>query len=100
MNKRQRIKEIKEEIGYYKPKKQIVNAMLQLGELGFEFSGHGCGSGGEDFNLIHCDNNLYVNFCDLGRIVVATVYVEDDCKEIFKGTIGKTLKFISKQIEN
>ena len=93
MTKKQRIKEIKDEIEWYNPKKRIVDAMLELGEIGFEFSGHGCGFGGEDFNLFN--KKLYVNLCDRGNKVVASVYDNsDDMDTLLEGTIGAALKFV------
>jgi len=95
MTKAQRIKEIKDEIKWYKPKKKIADAMLELGEAGFEFSGHGVGLGGEDFNLK--TPKFYVNFCDMGKKVIASIYGNDDnveVKGIFEGTVGGALKYL------
>ena len=93
--KRQRIKAIEDEIEWYDIRKNIAKAMLELGELGFESCGHGCGLGGEDFSL--CGNGLYVNFCDMGNRVLATVSVDDD-DDSFEGTIGKAMNLIRKRL--
>ena len=93
MNKRERIKEIKSEIEGYQPKKRIADAMLELGEIGFEFSGHGCGFGGEDFSLFTKD--LYVNLCDQGqKIVVSISNNDEEMEDLFIGTIGQAMRFI------
>lgn len=98
-----RMKEIKQEIEWYNIRKPIADAMIKLGELGFEFSGHGCGCGGEDFGLINEKQDRYVNFCDRGNscevmVNTAATYDEDGCPvTLFKGTIGKALKFIEKK---
>lgn len=93
MKKTARMKEIKEEIKWYGVKKRIADAMLELGEIGFEFSGHGCGGGGEDFSLF--SKKLHVNFCDQGRKVDVWVSNNDDDMEtVFKGTIHGAMKYI------
>jgi hypothetical protein len=94
-----KLKEIEEEIEGYKVRKPIADAMRRCGELGFEFSGHGCGFGGEDFNLINKKKNMYVNFCDRGRTCEVSVYTcnhKDDESEhlLCEGTIGKAMKFV------
>jgi len=97
MTKTQRMKEIKNEIEWYEIKKKIADAMLRLGELGFEISGHGCGCGGEDFNLVRYKDGAYVNFCDQGRKIVVnvTLGVEDDEPEdVLTGTIGQAMKYV------
>lgn len=109
MTKRQRLKEIKDEIGFYGIRKTIAEAMLKFGEVGFEFSGHGFGMGGEDFGLIlHPKKNLpnssyYVNFCSKGRSCQVQITRDDeDCNEIktlFKGTVGKSLKFLEEDLQ-
>lgn len=45
--------EIREEISWYKPPRRVRDALLALGEMGFEFSGHGAGGGGEDFSMTY-----------------------------------------------
>ncbi len=106
MTKRQRIKEIKHEIEWYGIRKPIANAMLELGEIGFEFSGHGCGMGGEDFGLVKYpkknqpDCYFYVNFCDKGRsceVQVTRDWMGVD-ETLFKGTIGKAINFVNKHV--
>ena len=93
MNKRQRIKEIKNEIEWYGVKKRIADAMLKLGEAGFKFSGHGYGLGGEDFSLV--GKGLYINFCDQGKKVIASISNNDDeMEDVFCGTIGESLKYL------
>jgi hypothetical protein len=97
MTKAQRIKEMKSEIEWYDVNKRIANAMLELAEIGFEFSGHGCGGGGEDFSIFK-DGKLHVNFCDKGRNRVDVIVSkdDDDMDVVFKGTIGGALKYIKK----
>lgn len=102
MTKKQKLKEIESEIEGYNPKKVIAKGMRKLGELGFEFSGHGCGGGGEDFGLIKCnigepgeDDYLYVNFCDIGRRVVVSVSNNEEC--LFEGNVGQVLLFVKKR---
>lgn len=58
-----KLKELKEEIEHYCPPANIAKAMLKFGKLGLEFSGHGSGFGGEDFNLYKKYNSgqLYIN---------------------------------------
>jgi len=93
MKKKARIKEIEQEIEWYEVKKSIADAMLKLGEVGFEFSGHGCGLGGEDFNLVTKD--LYVNFCDMGKKVKVSITNNDeDMDEVFSGTVKGALKYL------
>lgn len=91
-----RMKSIKDEINWYGIRKTVADAMLELGEIGFESSGHGCGFGGEDFSLYKETKNyqLYVNFCDKGRSCVASIEVynkKDDTDYFYEGTIGKVL---------
>jgi len=93
MKKAARIKEIKHEIEWYEPKKRIADAMLELGNIGFKFSGHGAGFGEEDFSL--CTNKTYVNFCDRGRKVVVSIYKNDeDMDTLYEGTIHGALKHL------
>jgi hypothetical protein len=97
MTKTQRIKEIKQEIKWYAPKKRIADTMLELGELGFKFSGHGCGFGREDFGLIHPNyHHLYVSLSDIGsHIEVMVDYIdEDDNDECFVSSVGQATKLI------
>ena len=102
--KRQRMKTIRDEIKWYEPKKRIADAMLALGELGFEFSGHGVGLGGEDLGLWYDKLSLYFNFCDRGNKVVASITdntnldSETEPQELFEGTIGQAMKFITKRL--
>lgn len=101
--KQKNIKEIKREIEWYNIRKPIADAMIKLGNLGFEFSGHGCGCGGEDFGLINEKKDRYVNFCDRGNSCEVTVNTTGTLDEdslpitLFKGTIGKALNFIKKK---
>lgn len=95
-NKQNNLQEIEHEINHYEPKKRIADAMRELGELGFEFSGHGWGFGGEDFGLIkhrekNQDNYIYVNFCDFGSKIKATL---DDYKinKRYEGTVDQIMK--------
>lgn len=46
-------REIEDEIQWYEPKARTRRLMRSLGKLGFQFSGHGAGLGGEDFGLIY-----------------------------------------------
>ena len=95
MTKRQRIKEVKQEIEWYNPKKRIADFMFELVELGFEFCGHGCGCGGEDFSMFIPDK-LHVNICDQGRkvaVMISDITDDDDQCVLFEGTIGKALKY-------
>ena len=89
------------EIFHYNIRKPIKDAMWELGHMGFKFSGHGCGCGGEDFNVVNESKNLYVNFCDRGRSCeVCITTCNDECPtELFKGTINKALDFIKKKIK-
>jgi hypothetical protein len=94
------IKEIQEEIDHYRPKKSIANAMLELGELGFKFSGHGYGYRQEDFGLFK--DKYYFSISDQGNRVVASVTEENENDLIialFNGTVGKALKFIKSRLE-
>lgn len=92
--KKNNISVIKNEITWYEPKKRIADAMLKLGKLGFEFSGHGCGFGCEDFSL--SNDKYHVNLCDEGRKVIVTL--SDDDKTICEGSIGQVMKRIEKLI--
>lgn len=92
MTKKSRIKEIKEEIEWYQPPKRISDAMLKLGKDGFEFSGHGCGMVGEDFNLIKKDTS--VNFCLMGRKAVVSIQ-NAEYDTVFEGTIGESFKYLA-----
>lgn len=97
---KKRVAEIESEINGYDCSPSIASAMRTLGELGFSFSGHGVGGGGEDFNLVK--DHFYFNLCDRGRKKVASIYnnsdedFEDSC--IFEGTIKSALKYIVKCI--
>lgn len=87
--------DIEREIQWYNVRKPIADAMIILGHKGFEFSGHGCGFGGEDFGLINEKTDRYVNFCDKGKsceVMVNTCNFPP--KTLFTGTIGKALKFL------
>jgi len=91
------IREIKREIKHYNVRESIANAMIKLGEKGFEFSGHGIGLGGEDFSLVsekislvNEKIGLHVTFCDKGRSCEVTV------ESVFTGTIKKAFNFIDK----
>ena len=94
---RKNIKELKDEIQQYGIKKSIADAMITLTEkYGFEFSGHGCGFGGEDFSVT--TEELHVNFCDCGRKVEVTIYKNDteECEKLYKGAIGGAIKYVKK----
>lgn len=70
MTKARRIADIKEEIKWYGVKRKIANVMLRLGNMGFEFSGHGAGMGGEDFGLtmdLSKSKYMHVSISDMGR---------------------------------
>ena len=70
------IKEIKDLISWYEIKKSIANAMIELAKKhGFEFSGHGYGLAGEDFNM--STDKLDIIFCDQGSKVLTIIYTED-----------------------
>jgi len=92
-------KDIEQEIEWYEPRWPIAKAMRELGEIGFEFSGHGVGFGGEDFNLSR-ESDYYVNFCDKGKGngIVATVYPypDDDVEDevLFSGSANQAVLFI------
>jgi|LakMenEpi03Aug12_release.lakeMendotaPanAssembly.Ray.scaffolds.fasta_scaffold04876_49 hypothetical protein len=92
MTTKQRIQNIKREIEWYGVRKTIAEAMVECGKLGFEFSGHGAGFGGEDFNLVDNKKNLYINFCDKGRS--CEVMICENEIAVFIGTIGKAMKFL------
>jgi len=98
--KSQRMKNIEQEIIWYRIRKPIAEAMRKCGQLGFEVSGHGCGFGGEDFSLLNKRKDLYVNFCDRGNSCKVTVSTCDTTNddgypiELISGTIGKAMKFI------
>lgn len=53
------IKEMQDEINYYNPPKSISNAMMELAQIGFKFSGHGYG-GYEDFGVSKEYENGYI----------------------------------------
>ena len=100
---------VQEEIDWYKPKKAIVDGMLMLERWGFEFSGHGCGFGGEDFGMIfeyQADSDgpegyFYFNFCDEGNKVVATITDNPEGEPddvLYVGTVGRGLKLIRKRV--
>lgn len=104
MNKKQIkqiLNQIKEEIRWYEIRKPIADAMIELGKIGFEFSGHGVGLAfqGEDFSISKEKKNCLINvdFCDMGKKCVATLtvtsYDYDDLYE-YSGTIGQVLKKI------
>ena len=103
MTKKQRLKEIKDEIELYGIRKPIAEAMLRFGEVGFEFSGHGFGMGGEDFGLVMSPQketySYYVNFCDKGRSCVVEINLDDEGMEepttLFEGTIGRSIIFLN-----
>jgi hypothetical protein len=89
--------DIEREIEWYKIRKPIADAMRILGHNGFEFSGHGCGFGGEDFGLINKKTDRYVNFCDKGKsceVMVNTCNIDNPIETLFTGTIGEALKFL------
>jgi hypothetical protein len=72
--------DLQEEISGYRLPKKVASAMLALGELGFEFGGHGTSltGGGEDFSLDkqygrNPKNYATVNFCVNGRKVAVGV---------------------------
>lgn len=92
---------IEKEIEWYNIRKPIAEAMRTLGHHGFDFSGHGCGFGGEDFNLINEKTDRYVNFCDRGKSCVVTISTTSLDKDgwpmkLFEGTICKAIKFLEK----
>lgn len=84
-------------IEWYKIRKPIANAMLELGKLGFIFCGHGCGFGGEDFSLIRKD--IYVNFCDGNKSCRVTINTNPsgniEIKTIFEGNLKEAMKFVN-----
>ena len=97
------LKEVEEEISCYQPKKRIADAMRKLVHMGFSFSGHGCGFGGEDFGMSFHTTKItyyYVSICDEGR-KVSVIFTFDDGHYIHTlatGTIGKVLSFVEKTI--
>jgi hypothetical protein len=88
-----KIKDIEREIEWYKIRKPVAKGMIELGKMGFEVSGHGCGFGGEDFGLF--SKKFSVNLCDTRRSCVVSVYKMDHHKPIFEGTISKAINFIT-----
>ena len=105
MNEKRRMKEIEQDVEWYKPKKRIANAMRELGQLGFRATGHGCGLCGEDFGLsfdVTKESYYYVNLCDEGRKVIATFTFDNgdfNSKLLAEGTIGKVLAVVRKEFE-
>ena len=104
--KKKRLESIQEEINWYNPKPSIATAMLKAGELGFSFSGHGCGFGSECFGLIlyYDDGFYYLDFQDHGNKVVVDL---DDNKEdsdeggdIYEGRISGLWKHIDKIVSD
>ncbi len=93
---------IEKEIEWYHVRKSIADAMRKFVDLGFEFSGHGCGFGGEDFSLSNKKKDAYVNFCDKGKTCVVTISTYNSLNEdgypieLFKGTICKAIEFAEK----
>jgi len=88
------IKAIEREIAHYGIRKDIAEAMRELGSQGFEFCGHGYGlSGGyEDFSLFN--KHVHVNFCDKHKKCEVTI--SDDNELVFNGTIVKAMNYLSK----
>ena len=87
------IKVIEREIAHYRIRNDIAEAMRELVSQGFEFCGHGYFfNGHEDFSLIN--KHVHVNFCDKHRSCEVTI--SDDSKLAFKGTIVKTMNYLSK----
>ena len=95
-------KEIEHEIEFYNPRPKIAKGMRELGEMGFEFSGHGTGIGGEDFGLVK--DPFYVNLCNTGTKVKGAVYQSNppdsselaDTGPMFEGTVDQAIKYIRK----
>lgn len=81
--------EIEHEIDWYETSKDISKIMRRLGKLGFKFSGHGTGFGGEDFNFIKRLGRqnpkrkltVYVNISDRGRFPKCSGNIYDDTRE-------------------
>lgn len=73
--------------------------MLYAGELGFEFSGHGCGCGSEDFGLVkdYDGGYYYFGIYDYGSKVISdltenSIDSYEDRKVICKGRLSTVLK--------
>jgi hypothetical protein len=96
MNKRQ--KEIESEIECYKPKAVICKIMRDLGKLGFSFSGHGGGFGGEDFNFIKRSTYVNINHRHSGKIIInisKNINRKDGGKLAFSGSPMKAMKLLN-----
>lgn len=101
MDKKDRLKEIREKIDWCKASEKVSNFMLKLGDMGFEFNGHGFFMDGEEvFQLFNKD--LHVDICTVGRktiIGVIKLDKNDQVEEEFEGTIGQALKWLKTQNE-
>lgn len=104
--KKKRLKSIEFEISCYDPKPSISAAMLKAGELGFSFSGHGCGFGSEFFGLIlyYDDGHYYLDFQDYGNKVVVNLNDNkensDEGGDIYEGRISGLWKHIDKIVSD
>jgi len=97
MNKskiKKNLKEIQQEIDWYNPPKNIATAMIELGKIGFEFSGHGCGIYGEDFGLIYFtskDKTSYIYVTLSSPVKYSSVCFKNDDNEYGKPIYGKSI---------
>ena len=95
-----KLSEIQDEIDDYRLPKKIADAMLALGKLGFEFSGHGTNliTGKEDFALDknYRDGYVTVNFRVGGRVtdVEVSVWTKRDAVVSFRSTLGKVVNMV------
>lgn len=91
---------IEDEIEWYQPLSATRRIMRDLGKMGFEFSGHGAGCGGEDFGLTYelsKDSYLYAEVSEMGRKVKTslTLWNGDDAQDL-DGNLYRTARKIIK----
>lgn len=73
-------KGIEHEIEWYETSRNVSKLMRRLGRLGFEFSGHGTGFGGEDFSFIKKlskNVEVYINISDRKRSIKCSANIND-----------------------
>lgn len=95
------IRAMQQEIAFYSIPKPIKNAMLKLARIGYEPSGHGCGIGSEDWNIIKDfgkDGYIYINFNWDGKRCASsyTFYVNDEAIHEVANKPAFTVRAIAK----
>lgn len=98
------IREMQNEINGYNVPKRIADAMMELAKAGFEFSGHGCGMGAEDWGIIFSNKSFkaysYVSFIyDGSKIVTDVTVAEEDCKEAWQKSLRKSFKGTARAVK-